>query len=124
MALLLAAFLLPPAKAVTKGVRKYSPTLAFCSLLELDNTHITKNSAISAVIKSAKAIFQLPPWWPLTTFLRRMMMGRRSWLIRSPASAHSHCAHTPPAPRTKDALYYSMFYAQTPPPTAVPSHLN
>ena len=74
IALVLADDLSPPAIAIARGVLKYSATASRCSLLEAVRIHMTRNSAMRAVMKSARAIFQLPPWWAWTTFLRRMMI--------------------------------------------------
>src|SRR5690606_146063 len=52
----------------------------FCSGVAEDISHITRKKAIMAVAKSAKAIFQAPPWWPPpTTFLTRLT--RIGWLF-------------------------------------------
>ena len=48
--------------------------------------HKTKNMAIMAVMKSAKATFQAPPWWPWppTTFLMMMIGCSRSLFAIGP----------------------------------------
>jgi hypothetical protein len=46
----------------------------FCSGVAVDISHSTRKNAIIAVAKSAKAIFQAPPWCPAAKRLTRLMM--------------------------------------------------
>src|SRR6218665_3025991 len=48
-------------------------------------------NAIMAVAKSAKAIFQAPPWWPPATFLTRLTsIGWLFSIAQRPASVATH----------------------------------
>jgi hypothetical protein len=46
----------------------------FCSGVAVDSSHNTRKNAIIAVAKSAKAIFQAPPWCPPAMRLTRFTM--------------------------------------------------
>ena len=74
----------PPFIATRSGMRKCSAMPSRCFGLEMDSSHITRKNAIMAVMKSAYAIFQPPPWWPppcaLCTCLM-MILGLPSLMV-------------------------------------------
>ena len=69
---------LPPAIATFSGILNWSAMPSSCLGDEMLRIHSTRKKANMAVMKSANAIFQAPPWWAAAFTGRRMTMILRA----------------------------------------------